>query len=448
MVFDAAPESAGSTEGARPAPCAPLDILFVTSDQFPPFRPAAKAIFADGLAERGYRIDWIMPAADATSPVGAHPFKGGTAYIAPTDTGGTRLARLRKHWAQLRNDLRVFELVRTRRYALVQVKDKYLGALFAIAAAKIRRVPVFYWLAYPHGEASLYAARSGVARYGFWYSLRGALQRFLLYNVIMPACEHVFVQSEQMRIDVAHEGIPPEKMTAVPSSIKLEDIDAAAAAAAAAGPEAGADDKTIVYLGTLLRERRLDFLVRALARVLEAVPAAKLVFVGRGEMPADEQLLRREAERLGVAHAMRITGWLPMPLAWQHARRAAVCVSPYFPVPILRSTSPTKLVEYMALGKAVVANDHPEQSEVIEQSGAGVVCGWDEEEFADAIVELLENPERAAAMGRAGREFVAARRTHWAMVDLVAERYQEVLADRTRRGAPPAEGDRLDLARD
>ncbi|HET7132249.1 MAG TPA: glycosyltransferase, partial [Gammaproteobacteria bacterium] len=117
-------------------------------------------------------------------------------------------------------------------------------------------------------------------------------------------------------------------------------------------------------------------------------------------------------------------------------------------VPILKSTSPTKLVEYLALGKAVVANDHPEQSEVIAQSGAGLVCSWDEGEFARAIVELLENPERAAAMGRAGREFVAAKRTHWAMVDLVADRYHAVLADRGQRGAPPPDGDRLDLARD
>ncbi|HEX5049940.1 MAG TPA: glycosyltransferase [Gammaproteobacteria bacterium] len=443
MVFDSSPASDGNG-GASSVQDEPLDILFVTSDRFPPFRPAAKAIFADGLAERGHRIDWILSAADASSPVGVQPFKSGTAYVAPTDMGETRVARLRKHWAELRNDFRVFGLLRARRYALVQIKDKYLGALIAIVAAKLHRVPVFYWLAYPHGEASLYAARSGVARYNFLYSLRGALQRFLLYNVIMPACEHVFVQSEQMRLDVAHEGIPPEKMTAVPSSIKLEDIDAAAAAA----PAVTAGDKTIVYLGTLLRERQLDILVRALARVLQTVPEARLMFVGRGEMPEDEQMLRREAERLHVEHAVRITGWLPMPVAWAHVRRSAVCVSPYLPVPILKSTSPTKLVEYMALGKPVVANDHPEQSEVIAQSGAGLLCAWDDEQFAAAIVELLGDPERAAAMGLAGRAFVTARRTHWAMVDLVAERYRDALAGRSRRGTPPADGDRLDLARD
>src|SRR5688572_12675402 len=202
-----------------------LEILFVTSDLFPPFRPAAKAVFAEGLAARGHRIDWLLQAAEPASPCGVRRFKGGVAYVAPTSSGGTRRARLKRHLANVRNDLRVFALLKRNRYSLLQIKDKYLGALIAIAAAKLHGVPVFYWLAYPHGEASLYAARSGVARYGLIYRLRGAVQRWLLYRVIMPSCAHVFVQSEQMRLDVAREGIPLDGMTAVPSSVNLRELD-------------------------------------------------------------------------------------------------------------------------------------------------------------------------------------------------------------------------------
>jgi len=401
-----------------------LDILFVTSDLFPPFRPAAKAVFAEGLAARGHRIDWLLQAAEPSSPSGQQRFKGGVAYVA-TNAGASRLARFKRHLANVWNDLRVFGLLKRHRYSLVQIKDKYLGALIAIAAAKLYGVPVFYWLAYPHGEASLYAARNGVARYRLIYKLRGAVQRFLLYRVIMPACTHVFVQSEQMRRDVAQEGIPLESMTAVPSSLNLRDLDARA------GPEADGPSSppTVVYLGTLLRERQLDFLVRAHALVVAALPDAQLTFVGSGWMPDDERLLRSEAERLGLNGNVTITGWLPMPEAWQQVRRAALCVSPYLPVPILRSTSPTKLIEYMALGKPVVANDHPEQADVLQASGAGIVCGWNEEEFATAIVELLKDPQRCREMGAAGRRYVAEHRTHWAMVELVAGRYRQHLTE-------------------
>jgi len=402
-----------------------LEILFVTSDLFPPFRPAAKAVFAEGLAARGHRIDWLLQAAEPTSRSGQQPFKGGVAYVAATNAGNTRFARFKRHLADAVNDFKVFGLLRQHRYSLVQIKDKYFGALVAIAAAKLHGVPVFYWLAYPHGEASLYAARSGVARYSWIYRLRGAVQRFVLYRIIMPACSHVFVQSEQMRRDVAGEGIPLEAMTAVPSSLNLRDIDALVGGA----EDASAEPPTVVYLGTLLRERQLDFIVRAHALVVAALPDARLEFVGSGWMPDDEQLLRREAERLGISGNVTITGWLPMRDAWQHVRRAALCVSPYLPVPILRSTSPTKLIEYMALGKPVVANDHPEQADVLHASGAGLVCGWDEREFAAAIVELLNDPQRCKTMGAAGRRYVAEHRTHWAMVDLVAGRYRQHLRE-------------------
>jgi glycosyltransferase involved in cell wall biosynthesis len=414
---------------ARADGAAPLAILFLTLDKFPPFRPAAKAIFSEALAEAGHRIDWVLQAAAPDGETGDRPYKTGVAYVAPTNAGETRLARIQKYWYDVRNDLRIFGLLKRRDYSLVQIKDKYVGALIAIVAAKLRGVPVFYWLAYPHGEASLYAAANGVARYGLFYRLRGAFQRFVLYRLIMPSCAHVFVQSEQMKLDVAAEGIPLDKMTAVPSSVNLDDMDAAASGEPEAPPLGG---KPIVYLGTLLRERRLDFLVRVLARVLPDVPDAHLVFVGCGDMPEDEAALRREAERLGVAHAMTITGWLRMPAAWAKTRRAAVCVSPYFPTQILLSTSPTKLVEYMALGLPVVANDHPEQSEVVRQSGAGIVCPWDEAAFAAAIVRVLRDPAGAEVMGRAGRRYVEQQRTHWAMANLVAARYRQTLADGPR----------------
>jgi glycosyltransferase involved in cell wall biosynthesis len=405
---------------------APLRILFVTADKFPPFRPAAKAIFAEGLAAVGHRIDWLLQAEKPEIQHGDLPFKGGIAHVAPTNAGATRLARVKKYWFDLRNDLRVFGLLRRHRYSLVQIKDKYVGALFAIAAAKLHGVPVFYWLAYPHGEASLYAAKKGVARYAVWYALRGRFQRFVLYRLIMPACAHVFVQSEQMRLDVAKQGIPLAKMTAVPSSVNLDDMDAAASPDPESPLPGG---KAIVYLGTLMRERQVDFLVRVLARVLEDVPDAYLVLVGSGESPEDEALLRAEAARFGVSRALTITGWLPMSAAWACTRRAAVCVSPYFPTPTLESTSPTKLVEYMALGLPVVANDHPEQSDVLRQSGAGIVCRWDEADFAAAIVRVLRDPVTAELMGRAGRRFVEQHRTHWVMANLVAALYREVLTE-------------------
>ncbi len=96
---------------------------------------------------------------------------------------------------------------------------------------------------------------------------------------------------------------------------------------------------------------------------------------------------------------MVFVGQLPQAQALRYVREADVCVSPFYPTAILQSTSPTKLVEYMAMGKAVVANDHPEQKRVIEESGAGYCVPYEEQPFADAIVKLLKDPRGGPVNG-------------------------------------------------
>jgi glycosyltransferase involved in cell wall biosynthesis len=404
-----------------------LRILFLTADRFPPFRPAAKALFGDELPRRGHIIDWLTQADErSAAETGVVPFRGGTAYVAPHNGGQSRVQRAKRYLQSFANDFRIFGLLRRRRYSLVQVKDKYFGALVAIVAARWRGVPVYYWLAFPHAEALLFAAQHGIARYAWLNVIRGQLQKWALYRIILPASHHVFVQSEQMRRDIAAKGIPLEKMTAVPSSLKLSEFDAARMRRLPAKPEG---ERWIVYLGTLVRERRLDVLVRAMRPVLDRVPSARLLLVGSGEMDEDEAFLRSEAERSGVGAAITITGWLPMSDAWGYARVADVCVSPFRPLPIFDAASPTKLVEYWALAKPVVANHHPEQTLAVQQSGGGVLCKWDAHDFAQAILAVLDRPIEAIAMGLAGRRFVEEQRTHSRMASLVEDVYRQGLTD-------------------
>ena len=86
----------------------------------------------------------------------------------------------------------------------------------------------------------------------------------------------------------------------------------------------------------------------------------------------------------------------------------------------------------MAMGKPVVGNDHPEQTQVLELSGAGLVTPWDAEQFGERCAELLANPERSAEMGRAGRLWVEQNRTNKHLADVVQTTYQRVLANHGR----------------
>jgi glycosyltransferase involved in cell wall biosynthesis len=309
---------------------------------------------------------------------------------------------------------------------VLEVKDKFLAGILALVAARLFRIRFVYWLSFPIPEYYLLRARDGTARYPLLYLLRGWAFKWLLYRCLLPGADHVFVQSEQMRVDVAAAGIPLGKMTAVPMGVSVDMFSAAESQQERRVLPAAVP--CVLYLGTLDRARHLEFLIQVFARVRSKVPAARLYVVGRGEDPDDLTFLENEAARLELGASVVFVGQLPQVQALDYVREADVCVSPFYPSPVLRSTSPTKLVEYMAMGKAVVGNDHPEQRRVIEQSGAGYCVPFEEEPFAEAIVRLLLDPAAARAMGERGRHYAVEHRSYAVIADSVERELQNVVA--------------------
>lgn len=428
LAADASADRAGAPLARRGASRRPVRLLVVSSDTYPPLRADVAVLFGQQLARRGHRIDWILQSETACNRSYETTWNGCTVWVGRTDLGPSLFHRLRKHFLGIWHDVKLIGAARRGDYDVIEVKDKFVSALFAVIARRRYGTPFVYWLSWPFPEEYLARAADGTARYPFLYRIRGHGFRLLLYRIVLPAADHVFVQSERMRHDVAREGIPLGKMTAVPMGVDARKF---AAFRSGAAPVIDPAEPSILYLGTLSRVRRLDFLVRVLHAVRKQVAGARLYFVGRGDDPSDEAFLRAEAARLGVESSVTFVGHLPQSRALEYVRDACVCVSPFFPTPILDSTSPTKLVEYMAMGKAVVANDHPEQRLVIEQSRAGVCVPWSEDAFADAIVKLMRCPTLRQQFGERGRQYAIRHRSYEVIADAVETRLAAVaLTDR------------------
>ncbi|MGA2399070.1 MAG: glycosyltransferase family 4 protein [Steroidobacteraceae bacterium] len=405
-----------------------LRILVVSSDTYPPTRVDVTVLFGVELANRGHEIDWILQSETACARAYVTEWGGGRVWVGATDLGDSLFRRLRKHALGIANDCRLFARLRQTRYDAVQVKDKFVAGLFAVAASRLFRTRFIYWLSYPFPEHYLLRAKDGAARYPVLYHLRGLAYKWLLYRCLLRAADHVFVQSEQMRQDVAAEGIPLDKMTVIPMGIDVGMFAAADGYQQRRVLPPGVP--CVLYLGTLARVRRLDFLIRAFAMVRAAVPTAQLYIVGRGDDPQDQVFLENEVSRLDLQSSVVFVGQLPQADALNYVREADVCASPFYPTPVLRSTSPTKLIEYMAMAKAVVANDHPEQMRVIEASGAGYCVAYEEQAFAAAIVRLLQNPETAQLMGQRGRRYAIEHRDYKTIADIVEKQLLTVVEGR------------------
>ncbi len=400
-----------------------LNFLFISADRYPPFRPDIDTLFGVELLQRGHQIEWILQSEQPAESGYKTQWRDSVVWVGRNLPGGSITRRILRHIDKIRNSFKIGSLSKQNHYDFIQVKDLCLSALIALVVAKVRGIRYIYWMSYPFPDSSLYRAATGVARYPLLYYIRGKALSFLLYRVVMRLADHVMVQSEQMKQDIMKHGVSASSMTAVPMGVPsdlFEKTEHLVTGSANITPD------RVVYLGTLARVRKMDFLIRAFAEVKKVRPNAELYLVGAGSDPKDEELLKDEATKLGVLDSVIFTGFLPMTKAWEIVATASVCVSPFYPTPILNSTSPTKLIEYMALAKPVVANDHPEQRLVIEESGAGLCVGYDEKAFGEAIAELLQNPERCREMGQKGRIYAKQHRSYPVIAHNVEETYRRV----------------------
>lgn len=168
------------------------------------------------------------------------------------------------------------------------------------------------------------------------------------------------------------------------------------------GPEAS-PRKDIVFTGNLGYRPNAEAAWR-LAReifpyVCQQVPEARLRIVG-----PDPRGLAREL----ASERITVTGFVPDIVAELHGAAAAAA-----PVNAGGGVK-TKVLEAMACGAPVVATS--EANRGIEAiPGKEILIGDNAEEFARHVVEVLQNRERAAALGKAGRELVV-RKFSWRQV--------------------------------
>jgi glycosyltransferase involved in cell wall biosynthesis len=385
-------------------------------------------LFVKRLTAYGLHVDYVIFSRTPDAAWRKIHWHGATAYSVGRSRRRGIVGAVFNKMIEFAADLRTCWLAMTGPYDVVQIRDKFVVAVLCLWAARLRGIRFVYWLSYPYAENRIANAQEGQT-FLPWFSLSAAkFSAWLLYRMVLPGADHVFVQSAQMLRDVASQGIPPAKMTAVQMAVDESLLEKRAPVVA----------NTVLYLGTLIKFRRLDVLIDALGLVKNNHPDARLIFVGDGEHAEDRQLLEDRAVQLGLSNSVEFTGMLPMPDAHDRAASAAVCISPFYPTPILQSTSPTKLYEYMALGRPVVANRHPEQSAVIASSGAGVCVEWSARAFADGISELFSNPVRAELMGERGRAYARAHCVYPVIAREVAEQYNRLLRPAASDGRPGA----------
>ncbi len=404
-----------------------MKLLYIVEDRFPPFRADVVELFAKQMPARGHKIDWLMQRGpNAINEKSKIEWFGNTVYLTPHSKGKKLINRILNNFLGMLGDLMILPLAILGQYDIIQVRDKFFASLIAWLAARLTGARFVYWMSFPFAESKLYQAQNKLVPHPHLVWIKGQLIRHLLYKIILPSTDHIFVQSQRMKEDVMAQGISAEKMTPVPMGIRSDQVGSANDAR-----KPNSKNPTLLHLGYIMRLRQSEILVRVLHRVKTRYPGAHLIYVGEGENSDDRHAVENEALRLGLMSDVTITGFLPMNEAWKLVKQSDICFSILYPVPPLLPASPTKLIEYMAMAKCIIASEHPEQQEVLDASQVGRCVPWDEQAFAEEVFYLLEDPERAKNMSSKGPDWVRVNRTYDVIADFVESEYKKKILEKT-----------------
>jgi glycosyltransferase involved in cell wall biosynthesis len=400
-----------------------LSLLMVMRDTIPAKRSDVKVLFGRYLHRLGVVCDLIGPAS-YTIELDDNQWLAGNVSV--TSSGGL-LAEVLKPF---RDIFAIWKL--HHHHDIVQVRDRTFSAIVIWMLARMRRQHFVFWMSFPIVEGYETRTREVGCKHGrvVWFAnhLRARVARVAYYGFVIWHADHIFVQSEAMLEWMHSKGIPRERMTAVPMGVDTEAFDRC--------PIQPAEDarlacrRVVVYLGSLSFARQPGFMLEVIASIRSRYPDVLLVLAGDGEAPDEQAWLRRRIDEMGLQQNVWLTGWLSQAKALRLVKRAELGLSPIPRGLLYDMSSPTKALEYLALGVPCVGTDIPDQRYVLERSGAGLCVPMTVPAFVIAVETLLADRVYARNMGARGPAFIAKERSYKTISAKVAEVYCRLVSER------------------
>ncbi|MBM4162485.1 MAG: glycosyltransferase family 4 protein [Ignavibacteria bacterium] len=178
------------------------------------------------------------------------------------------------------------------------------------------------------------------------------------------------------------------------------------------------------FIGTFTRWHGVETLFDAALRAVERDSNLRFLFIGEGDL---RSALEHRTAELGLQKVFIFTGLVPHSEAPHYLAACDVLVSPHlgFQDGTNFFGSPTKLFEYMAMGKPIIASRLGQIGEVIVDGVNGLHMNpGDTEQLAELILKLAHEKELRTKLGRQARADVVERHTWRANVERIVKSFE------------------------
>lgn len=310
----------------------------------------------------------------------------------------------------------------------------FFGTLAAIRVARRGRYDFIHchW-PFPHGLMGWAACRAARNRPALVLHFHGAcLLLAAKFKPIAPLLRFCIRRAQGVVSNSSFTASLVEKLTAPPFPQRV--IAFGSPLAGEALPPARNAVKLILTVGRVVERKGIVYLLRALPRVTAEVDA-KVAIVGKGDPKVEEELRRVTAE-LRLGDRVIFAGKVPEA---ELIRWYGDCDVFCLPA-IVDSQGETEglgvvLLEALTYARPVVASDVGGIPDIIRPGKTGLLCPQqDPDALARALLEMLRDPDRAARLGRQGRELVE-REFSWEHVIAQWEAFYRETGARAEAGA-------------
>ena len=378
-------------------------ILFMASQPFFEWRgsPIRLGFDAMAMAQNGYDVDFL------TLPVGQRREIDGVRIVrAPNLIRAKKIAigpSLPKFFFDFVFLFEAIGMTMRRHYDIVHgVED---AGMVALVVGRLARAKVVFE---KHSDPASYAGKKGVMR--LVMRAYAAVERF-----VMRHADAVIGTGPGLvrQVNALAPKTPATVISDIPSSLAEPDPDGVRAARArlvallgsenggAAETANGEDDTPVfaTYVGSFASYQGIDLLFSAMPPALRKCPALRFAVIGGTPQEIAERRAALAAE--GLAERVAFVGKVPPDELPSWLAASDIVLSPR----IAGVNTPLKLLDYLKVGRAIVATDHEANRLILDEKTA-LLVPIDPEAFAAGVASLASDRARREEIGSRGRRLV------------------------------------------
>jgi glycosyltransferase involved in cell wall biosynthesis len=227
----------------------------------------------------------------------------------------------------------------------------------------------------------------------------------------LRAADLVVVVSTAMKNEICARGVDEARVLVNPNGVDANRYSPAVDGSAVRARCGLADAVVVGFIGTFGPWHGAETLARAFVKLRASHPSVRLLMIGAGATMAQVQRILAEG---GALDATTFTGLVPQEDGASHLAACDVLVSPHVPNPDGTPFfgSPTKLFEYMAMGKGIVASRLDQIGEVLEDRKTALLAPpGDVDALAGGIARLADDRTLRECLGAEARRVALERHT-------------------------------------